>query len=187
MTSYFAYYIYRLIIPLKRGSIDCFFYFTTLLGFNSFLFSNIQKAFMLLFLAITVDFITGVYASQHTYVKKNSVKGFKSKVRVFFFEVFKSEKIRKSVLKTISYFLIILLAYFIETVFFLDKIPTQEIKQDLKITIWIITACSAIELYSAIFENIKKGGLDFKETITKGLLGIKTLYKEIKDFLQTFK
>lgn len=187
MNYVFTHYILKILIPFKKGGIDLFFYFGTIFSLNIVVFSDIQKAFLLLFLAIFSDFITGVYASQHEYVKKNSIKGFKNKIRVFFFEVFRSVKIRRSVLKTISYFLIILLAYFIETVFFLNKIPTQEVREDLKITIWTITICSAIEIYSAIFENIKKSGLDFKESVLKSLKGIQELYKDIKSFISTFK
>lgn len=149
--------------------------------------SDIQKAFYLLFFSIILDFCSGVYASFVEYQIKYNIKGFKNKVNAFFFEVVKSEKIRKSILKTLSYFLIAMITYFIETIFFLNEVPTKENKENLSITIWIILICSLIELYSTFFENVKRAGFDIKSSFMETIKGVKELVKEIKDFFNTLK
>lgn len=115
------------------------------------IFTTIQIALIMLFFAYVIDFITGIYASYIEH-KKNP-----KPVKVYILE---SSKMRKSIVKAISYFVFIAFSYAFEKVFLIKAFSVLSIS-DLQFTITSIACifCFAIEFFS-ILENLKRSGYD---------------------------
>ena len=116
--------------------------------------SNISSMLIILVVAIVLDFITGMIAS---YVQFKNGKT--EKPKVYFIE---SSKIRNSIVKTLSYLLLIGLVALFEIAFFTVNIPRlSEITFSKNLTGTEITIgiCFLIEFWS-ILENFKRGGVD---------------------------
>ena len=142
----------------------------------------------LLFLAITfnIDFVTGIYAS---FIENRDAKklegilktGFLNKL-LLFFDTITSEKLRNSIVKAIGYALFILLVYGIEKVFVIKSFVFLNISnKNWTITLIAQAFCIAIEVYSIIFENIKRAGYDIAGQFVKVIKEFKTIKNEIKE------
>lgn len=154
--------------------------------------NDLIQAWYLLGISFFVDFCTGIYASYIENKKAKQKKGelfiqntFLGKVMMkigIFFDTITSEKLRKSVVKGIAYLLFILLVYAVEKVFFIKSFNFFGIS-DKKWTITLVTLafCTSIEIYSAIFENLKKAGYDLSGAFIKTIKGYKEVKKELDE------
>ena len=95
----------------------------------------------------------------------------------FFIANIQSEKLRKSIIKAVGYVLFILLFHSINHVFQIKSWSFESIS-DLKwnLTLGALAGCIASEIWSILFENLKKMGFDLI-----GILGnLSGTYKEVK-------
>ena len=184
MRDIFSYYLIRCVTPIVKTPV---IFFTGFISINIAIMSDVQKAFLFLIGCILFDFCTGVYASHVSYVDSMKVEGFTRKLSAFFFEVLESKKIRKTAIKSLTYFMLALSTFFLENSFFKKETLLESDPSELEITVWVLIFCSLIELYSAVFENLKKAGFDLRRKIEKTVSGLKSLIKVIKDFFNTLK
>lgn len=116
--------------------------------------SDTSSMLIILIVAIMLDFVTGMIGS---YVEFKN--GTATKPKVYFIE---SSKIRKSIVKSVSYLLLIVLVALFEIAFFTVNIPRlSEITLSRSLTGVEITIgiCFLIEFWS-ILENFKRAGVD---------------------------
>lgn len=154
--------------------------------------SDTTKAWYMLALVYTLDFITGVYAS---YVEAKSTDEFKAefatkttygqklyaKVKLFF-DNFSSEKWRKSIVKAIAYLLLILLVYFVENIFLIRTFHIESIStKEWTVTLITQGVCIIIEMYSIIFENLKRAGFDIIDSVVGIFRKYNKVSREIKE------
>lgn len=127
--------------------------------------TTIQTALLMLLVAYILDFVTGIYASYIEH-RKNP-----QEVKVY---IIQSSKMRKSVVKAISYFVFIAFSYAFERVFLIKAFSLVSIS-DLQLTITSVACafCFAIEFFS-ILENLKRSGYDI---LGKAEKLIKTVWK----------
>lgn len=151
--------------------------------------SSESKAWYLFLLVYTVDFITGIMASYHLSFKEEKKKpsytiilesrwSIRMMFKIeFFIANIQSEKLRKSIIKAVGYVLFILLFHSINHVFQIKSWSFESIS-DLKwnLTLAALAGCIASEIWSILFENLKKMGFDLI-----GILGnLSGTYKEVK-------
>lgn len=148
--------------------------------------NDIKSALFFLALTFILDFITGIYAS---YIEnKNNRKldgtykpGVLNKI-LLFFDTITSEKLRKSIVKAIGYALFILLVFGVERVFVIKSFTFMHISdKNWTITLIAQAFCIAIEIYSIIFENIKRAGYDIAGGFVKVVKEYKSIKNEIKE------
>lgn len=127
------------------------------------LLTTMQLCLIFLFIAFVIDFGTGVLASYC------EMKDQKLTVKVYLIE---SKKLRSSLVKAITYMMLIAFVFGFEKIFFIKEFTFSGISdKSFTVTIIAIAACIVIELLS-ILENMKRSGYD--------LLGkIKTSAKKI--------
>ncbi|WP_066435583.1 phage holin family protein [Chryseobacterium sp. CCH4-E10] len=136
-------------------------------------FSDLQLCFMLLLGLMLGDFISGVLASWNLW--KNS------KIESNFWKYgFSSMKIRNSIAKSVSYFLLIVLSYYIEKIFRIKSFgKSTYTDHDITLTLIAIVIPCAIEFYSIFFENLPKAGFDiwgyFKKITDKIKVAVSTI------------
>lgn len=151
--------------------------------------SNETKAWYFLFVVFIADFLTGITASYYENLQLEKAKPSYQKIAdssigirflfklQFFIRNISSEKLRKSVVKAIGYALFIILSYIIQHLF---KIKTWSFDSfshlEWSLTLLAQAICIAFEIWSILFENFKRMGLDFIEMF----LNVFTKYKEIK-------
>ncbi|PZR24451.1 MAG: hypothetical protein DI539_00300 [Flavobacterium psychrophilum] len=141
---------------------------------NPIIFTSSEQQIILLFLCIMLDFITGILASW-TESKTNLDL---SQPKKYFIE---SAKLRLTVIKFVSYSLGILGAWGIETIFLIKKIPLVSIStKELTLTSYVVCFFCVIEIYSILFENIKRMGFDI-------LQKSKIIISEVWKFYKTLK
>jgi hypothetical protein len=147
---------------------------------------DLINAWKLLGIVFIIDFVTGIYASFIGNRNKKKGKGelesgFLKKC-LLFIETVTSEKLRNSVVKAIGYILFIMLIYGTEKVFLIKSFNFFNISdKNWTITLVALGFCTAIEIYSIIFENIKRAGYDIAGAFVKILTRYKTIKKEIED------
>ena len=147
---------------------------------------DLTNAWKLLGILFFIDFATGIYASfienRNKKKEKGELKlGFLNKC-LLFIETITSEKLRKSVVKGIGYILFIMLVYGVEKVFLIKSFSFLNISdKNWTITLVTLAFCTAIEIYSIIFENIKRAGYDIAGAFVKMLTQYKTIKGEVKD------
>lgn len=113
-----------------------------------------QQSGLLLLFSIILDFITGILANWIE-MRKNKISVQSGK---FFIE---SAKFRLTAVKIGCYSMGILGTWGIETIFFIQKIPSGYIAtKNLTLTTYVIGFFCMIELYSIFFENVKRMGFD---------------------------
>ena len=151
--------------------------------------SSESKAWYLFLLVYTVDFITGIMASYYLNFKEEKKKhsyaiilesrwSIRMMFKIeFFIANIQSEKLRKSIIKAVGYTLFILLFHSINHVFQIKSWSFESVS-DLKwnLTLVALAGCIASEIWSILFENLKKMGFDLI-----GILGnLSGTYKEVK-------
>jgi len=132
------------------------------------LLTNLQLALVLMFIAYVVDFATGILAS---YIEQ------KKNPQVIKFYFIQSSKLRKSVVKAITYMVMIGGVFLFEKAFFIKKFHFSHVsEQDLTVTLIATAFCFAIEFFS-VLENLKRSGFDIIENGKKMVKVIKSLCK----------
>ena len=136
--------------------------------------SDSSEAIYFLLGALFVDFVTGICASYLTAKSLNPV--------VTFRQVISSEKLRKSIVKTATYFIIVLAVFEIDRVLKLRPIKFQSIS-DVHFTFTFITIgfCIAIELWSIFMENLPLCGFDIVDRLRSVFTGVKKIKNEITE------
>lgn len=168
----YAHYFAQIFVSIKKG-------FTSITGLVTLLSSfiialnGIQRAILALMLVFFLDLITGCIASWVEHRKNEN------RIKVYFFE---SSKMRLSVVKAISYMMLILFAWLLAGLFF--DLPIGLTGSSKQFTVVELTtgACIAIEVWSNI-ENLKRAGFD---VLGKAKSIIKQVYN-FKDLLKTGK
>ncbi len=139
--------------------------------------STVQNGLLFLAGVLTVDFITGVLVSKKKkkkYERENPQEAKKT--------LLSSEKMRLSLVKSLTYIAIILGVFAIEKIFFIKSFKWESVTDlDLTGTIIIIAVCSGIELWSIVMENVKELGFDLEAKILKVAKGGWKLFGAIKN------
>ncbi len=135
---------------------------------------EIKNAINLLFFLMIIDFCTGIGASY--FKKKKEEKENHNEKKSL---LISSEKLKMSGLKFILYTTSILLAYFVENVFFIKPFQISLSSANFTLTILVISFWCLVEFYSILFENFKAMGLDIMA------IGFKLIkkYKNVKQEL----
>lgn len=134
--------------------------------------TSLQMAIVLLFVMLILDYFTGVLGSYYTH------KTEKTGGNVWF----TSEKTKKSLVKTITYFVFILLTYGIHQVFEIRHFSFPSVtKMEISITLFSIAICCAIEFYSIFWENLPKAGMDIPKKIVSVVASFKDTFNKIKE------
>lgn len=151
--------------------------------------SSENKAWYFLLAVYSVDFITGIFASYYVNFREEKKKPSyqivaESTLLVrllyrgeFFINNVQSEKLRKSVIKAIGYTLFVLLFYSVQHLFQIKTWKFDSFSHlEWNLTLAALAGCIAAEIWSILFENLKKMGFD-----VIGLLGnLSGTYKEVK-------
>lgn len=137
--------------------------------------SDCQLGVFLLFGLMTFDFITGVLASWSIW--KNS------KIESNFWKYgFSSSRLRLSLVKSITYFLFIICAYFIEWIFKIKTFKAESYTEhQITLTLFAIAVACAIEFYSIFFENLPKAGFSIEKNVKAIFLLVKAGIKSVKN------
>ena len=140
--------------------------------------TNLQLAIILLLGLLSVDYITGVLASWINHKKLFGTSFWKDSINGF-----SSEKWKKSLVKTITYFLFILTTWAIEKVFQIKPFNTfySDIG-NITITLVAIGLSCGIEFYSIFFENLPKAGFNIEDSFLKLFNKIKSIFTKVKNF-----
>lgn len=151
--------------------------------------SNENKAWYFLFVVFAVDFATGIFASYYENLLEEKKKPSYQKIAdssigikflfklQFFISNISSEKLRKSVIKAIGYALFILLAYAIQHLFGIKTWKFDSFSHvEWSLTLLAQAICIGFEIWSILFENFKRMGLDLIDMF----LNIFSRYKEVK-------
>ena len=140
--------------------------------------NNLQLALALLFGLLFIDYITGVLASCINHKKNFGTNFWKDSVNGF-----SSEKWKKSLVKTITYFLFILTTWSIEKVFQIKPFNTSYSNiGNITITLGAIAISCGIEFYSIFFENLPKAGFNIEDRFLKLFNKIKSIFTKVKNF-----
>ena len=140
--------------------------------------TNLQLALALLFGLLFIDYITGVLASWINHKKKFGTSFWKDSVNGF-----SSEKWKKSLVKTITYFLFILTTWSIEKVFQIKPFNTSYSNiGNITITLGAIGLSCGIEFYSIFFENLPNAGFNIEDRFLKLFNKIKSIFTKVKNF-----
>lgn len=128
---------------------------------------------------MALDFVTGVLASWNMWKS--------SKIESNFWKYgFSSSRIRLSIAKSVTYFLLIICSYGIEQIFKIKSFGSNSYTEhELTISLLAIAFACSIEFYSIFFENLPKAGFDiwsyFKKMTSKIKSGISTIKDITKD------
>ena len=139
--------------------------------------SNMQLSILLLFVLLTADWGTGVYASWINYKKENGKGFFKDSENGFSSRIWK-----QSLTKAITYFLFILLTYAIEYIFQIKSFTSDYSDLKITITLFAIAISCGIEFYSIFFENLPKAGFNIEDSFLKLFNKIKSIFTKVKNF-----
>ena len=133
--------------------------------------TNTYLLIILLFGSTILDFITGVIAS---YVEDKKVN---RDYKAYFIQ---SNKMRDSVVKSISYMFLIMLTQVFSIIFAIPLITIPIVGIVTSLTTLAFTICISIEVYS-VFENLKRSGFDifakFKNVVNAVIKIIKYIVK----------
>lgn len=136
--------------------------------------SDCQWGISLLFVLMLFDFVTGVLASWSLW--KNS------KIESSFWQKgFTSVRIRESVVKSITYFLLIMCAYGIETIFKIKTFKAESYTEhQITLTLAAIAIACAIEFYSIFFENLPKAGFSIEVKVKAIFVKVKSAISSVR-------
>ncbi len=131
--------------------------------------SDSKQAVKYLLFALFADFITGIWAS----CKKEKKP---------ILQVIKSEKLRRSMIKTTSYIVVIISVLKLEELLKIKPIHFETFSElHFTFTFISIGLCIAIELWSIIMENLPICGFDFVGKLRVIITGVKKIKTEIND------
>ena len=140
--------------------------------------TNLQLAIILLLGLLSVDYITGVLASWINHKKLFGTSFWKDPINGF-----SSEKWKKSLVKTITYFLFILTTWAIEKVFQIKPFNASYTHVgNITLTLGAIGFSCGIEFYSIFFENLPKAGFNIENSFLKLFNKIKSIFTKVKNF-----
>ena len=140
--------------------------------------NNLQLALALLFGLLSIDNITGILASWINHKKNFKTNFWKDSVNGF-----SSEKWKKSLVKTITYFLFILTTWSIEKVFQIKPFNTSYSNiGNITITLGAIAISCGIEFYSIFFENLPRAGFSLEDKFMKAFNKVKSIFTKVKNF-----
>ena len=137
---------------------------------------KIKSALILLFIFMVIDFITGIGAS---YFKKKELE--KENPLEKKRQLISSSKLKMSGVKFVLYTTSILLAHFVENIFFIKPFQIALSSANFTITILVISFWCLVEFYSIFFENFKGMGFDIMERGIKIIKKVRSAKKEIKN------
>lgn len=137
--------------------------------------SDCQLGMFLLLGLMIFDFITGVLASWNLWKD--------SKIESNFWKFgFSSSRIRESVMKSVTYFLLIMCAYWIETTFKIKTFKAENYTDhQVSLTLLAIAISCAIEFYSIFFENLPKAGFSIENKVKAIYVKIKSAVSAIRN------
>ena len=136
--------------------------------------SDSTQAIYYLLGALAVDFITGVGASYWVEKEINPVVKLRS--------IIKSEKLRKSMIKTAAYAMIVIAIFKLEKLLLLKPIQFQSFSDaHFTFTFISIGLCISIELWSIFMENLPKCGFDLISRLRNIFTGVKKIKNEISE------
>lgn len=151
ITQIYIHYLSTLGLVFKKPTL-------LITSFSLLALTSLQMAIILLLTTLLIDYITGVYASYYIHKREGKKDN----------AWFSSDKSRLSFVKSITYFLLILLTYGIERIF---KIKTFKLESyshlEMSITLFAIAMCIAIEVYSTFWENLPRAGFNFPGKVVK--------------------
>lgn len=128
---------------------------------------DIVRSIKLLLVFMVVDFATGIGASYKEWrVKKEGY-------------LISSEKLKMSGVKFALYASTILLAYYLEKIFFIKPFEFGFSKGSFNISIVVVAFWCVVEFYSIVFENFKRMGFDVVKKVTTIFKKYKSAKKEI--------
>lgn len=139
--------------------------------------TNVKAAYVLMGLFV-LDFITGVWASWAEFQRSIPVTPGSGKRYVV-----QSGLLQLTAVKFVVYGLTILVALALEWAFIApgkEFEPHESLNKMTLTTFWILFLC-IIEVYSIVFENIKRIGFDVIQTIKKIAKNGWDIYKTVKD------
>ncbi|MGG7468674.1 phage holin family protein [Chryseobacterium arthrosphaerae] len=124
---------------------------------------------------MALDFVTGVLASWNIWKS--------SKIESNFWKYgFSSSRIRLSIAKSVTYFLLIICSYGIEVIFRIKSFGSNNYTDhELTLSLLAIAFSCSIEMYSIFFENLPKAGFDIWNYFKKMASKIKSGLTTIKD------
>ena len=134
------------------------------------------KALILLAIFFILDFLTGIGASYVEFKKSLPVLPGSGKRYVL-----SSSKMRLSVVKFITYGLAALIARGMEWVFIPGEFEPNENLNKMTLTTIVIGICCVIEVYSILFENVKRMGFDLIQKVKQIYKEGWKLYKYVKN------
>ena len=134
--------------------------------------TNTYLLIILLFGSTLLDFITGIIAS---YVEDKKVK---RNYKAYFIQ---SNRMRESIVKSISYMFLIILTRIFCIIFAIPAITIPVVGIVTTLTTLAFTICISIETYS-IFENLKRSGFDIFGELRKVLSKIASAVKYLSNF-----
>jgi hypothetical protein len=137
--------------------------------------SDCQLGIFLLFGLMTLDFFTGVLASWNLWKD--------SKIESNFWKYgFSSSRIRQSIVKSVTYFLFIMCAYGIESIFKIKTFRAESYTEhQITLTLVSIAVSCAIEFYSIFFENLPKAGFSIENKVKAIFVKVKTAVTSVKE------
>jgi hypothetical protein len=147
--------------------------------------STLNTAWIVLFIVYIIDFITGIIASFVERIKKEKEAQkvdkftFIEKV-IYFFDNISSDKIKHSLIKAVGYTIFIFCSYAIEHAFQIKPFSFSFSNLDWNLTLVALAAAISIEVWSILFENLKRIGFD----IVKSGLGIFIKVRSIKEKIE---
>lgn len=156
--------------------------------------STETKAWYFLLAVYTIDFVTGIIASYYENLLKEKEKPYYIKIKdsnilvrflfklEFFVANISSQKLRKSLIKAIGYVLFILLFFTVQHIFKIKSWTFTSVSHlEWNLTLAAQAGCIGAEIWSILFENLKRMGFD----IVKILTGMSKTYKEVRKEIKT--
>ncbi len=140
--------------------------------------TSCQLAIFFLLGLMAADFGTGVFASWVIWKNDPTKEGLK-----FIKHGISSDKIRLSLVKSVTYFMFIICAYGLEYIFKIKSFRAETYTDhQVTLTLIAIAIACAIEFYSIIFENLPKAGFSIESNVKKIYAVAKSVMSAIKNF-----
>lgn len=162
-------YVWTIITAVKKPSV-----LIPAMGLSISLSSYHLMLFLLLGLLLA-DYITGVLASWAVWKREKKEGRFRT-------NGFTSEKTRLSLIKIVTYFLFIILSWFIELIFRVKPFELSWIDHEITLTFIAMAISCAIEFYSIFFENLPRAGFSIWGMLKKIVSKVKEAKNTYNDF-----
>ena len=143
-----------------------------------FEFTHLTSAILLLFMLLSLDFVTGVLASYIEWKKLNKNTSFFKDS-----DGFSSEKWRPSLIKSITYMMLIIVFNLFEKTFGLKEFHMEYTNiESISFTLFAVALACAIEFYSIFFENLPKAGYSIEDKFFSFLNEAKKIFTKVSNF-----